>query len=452
MSFDVRKTALDVLNTLDKGNLTLDSILETITNDETAESRRDRALLQALVYGVLRWRKRLDYVINHFSRTRIDKIRPEVLNILRLALFQIIYLDRIPNSAAVNTAVELAKKSRAPWVTGYVNALLRKAARESQELPFSAKKKRGVAAMAAQKSFPEWIVGRWLNRYGWKKTAALCDSLNTIPPLTVRTNTLKISPGQLLEAIADEAEDAGRTSYAPDGITVINPAAAIPQLNAFKAGWFQVQDEGAQLVSILLNPQPGEIVLDACAGLGGKTGHIAQLMRNQGMLLAADNKPSKLLRLKSEMNRLGISIISTICLDLEHGTPKMHIPGFDRILLDAPCSGLGVMRRNPDIKWRQFNNNLSKLKARQAALLENLAPLLKISGILVYAVCSPEPEENQEVIDEFLKKNPEFAIDKEFGRLPDTICSPVVSKGVLQTFPHFHQMDGFFAVRLKRVI
>jgi 16S rRNA (cytosine967-C5)-methyltransferase len=451
MPFDARKTALDILNTLDKGQRTLDSILEDIAADGAVDSRRDRALLQALVYGVLRWRGRLDHVIGHFSSTRFDKIDSEVLNILRLALFQIIYLDRIPNSAAVNTAVDIAKKSGTPWVAGYVNALLRRAAREYQEVSLPDKGQHSIAAMAAQKSFPEWIIRRWLNRYGWQDTAALCDSQNIIPPITIRTNTLKVSSGQLLDALDSEAEHIKQTSYAPHGITFVNPVKSISELSAFKAGWFQVQDEGAQLVSMLVDPQPAETVLDACAGLGGKTGHIAQLMKNEGFLVALDVNQGKLLRLKSEMQRLGISILSTLCLDLESGTPKVQFPGFDRILLDAPCSGLGVMRRNPDIRWRKFKKNLTRYKTRQICLLENLAPLVKLSGILVYAVCSPEPEENQEVIDEFLKKCPEFVIDKEIGQLPDKLCSTSVSKGVFQTFPHFHQMDGFFAVRLKRI-
>ena len=451
MPLDARKTALDILNTLDKGQRTLDSILEDIADDGAVDSRRDRALLQALVYGVLRWRGRLDYVIGHFSNTRFDKINPDVLNILRLALFQIIYLDRIPNSAAVNTAVEMAKKSGTPWVAGYVNALLRRAAREYQEVSFPDKGQHSIAAMAAQKSFPEWIIRRWLKRYGWHDTAALCDSQNIIPPITIRTNTLKVSSGQLLDALDSEAEHVKQTFYSPHGITLVNPVKSISELRAFKAGWFQVQDEGAQLISMLADPQPAETVLDACAGLGGKTGHIAQLMKNEGILVALDVNQRKLLRLKSEMQRLGISILSTLCLDLENGTPKVRFPGFDRILLDAPCSGLGVLRRNPDIRWRKFKKNLTRYRIRQICLLKNLAPLVKPSGILIYAVCSPEPEENQEVIDEFLKKSPEFVIDKEIGQLPDKLCSTAVSKGVFQTFPHFHQMDGFFAVRLKRI-
>ena len=451
MSFNARKSALNILNTLDKGHHTLDSILEDYSATVALGSRQDRALFQALVYGVLRWRGRLDYMISHFSSTRFNKINPNVLNILRLALFQIIYLDLVPVSAAVNTAVDLAKASGAPWVVGYVNALLRKAARQYQNVSLPDLKQNAVAAITVQKSFPAWIIRKWVNRYGSDNTALLCDSLNIIPPITVRSNTLKASRGQLVEALNSEADQIEPTFYAPDGITFINPATSIPELSAFKAGWFQVQDEAAQLVSLLLNPQPGDTVLDACAGLGGKTGHIAQLMKNDGDLVALDVSESKLLRLKTDMQRLGISIVSVLIHNLERKLLRDLLPGFDRILLDAPCSGLGVMRRNPDIKWRSSKRNLTKYKTRQLRLLENLCHLVKPSGILVYAVCSPEPEENEAVVNEFLENHDEFVISKRFGQLPDALCAMADVPGVFKTFPHLKQMDGFYAVRLQRI-
>jgi 16S rRNA (cytosine967-C5)-methyltransferase len=450
MSFDTRKSALDMLNALDRGQQTLDSLLESFSADNVDVPKREQSLLRALVFGVLRWRGRLDYVISHFSRTRFDKINPIVLNVLRLALFQIIYLDRIPDSAAVNTAVELAKACGATWVVGYVNALLRKAAREYQSVSWPNIAKAPVAALAVDKSFPEWIIRKWLHRYGPANTANLCDSINTIAPITVRTNTLKVSPAQLSEKLANEAVRIQETSFAPDGIAMVNPAASIPELDAFKSGCFQVQDEAAQLVSLLLDPRPGETVLDACAGLGGKTGHIAQLMKNAGKIVALDVNASKLQRLEFEMQRLGVSIVSTYCENIEKGAPRGQVTGFDRVLLDAPCSGLGVMRRNPDIKWRTSKGNLAKYKTRQIRLLENISHLVKPSGILVYAVCSPEPEENEMVIKEFLKKHPEFVIDKEFGKLPDKLCTMADSPGVFKNYPLLNQMDGFFAIRLQQ--
>jgi 16S rRNA (cytosine967-C5)-methyltransferase len=451
MSLDVRKTALIILDALDQGQRTLDTLMEGYSSVGQVDSRRDRALLQTLVYGVLRWRGRLDFVISHFSRTRFDKINPRILNILRLAIFQLIYLDRIPHSAAVNTAVNMAKTSGAPWVVGYVNALLRKTAREYQNISFPDIAKNANAALAAGKSFPEWIILRWLHRYGQEKTISLCDAANSIPPITVRTNTLKISRPELLMKLDGEVEHVQPTNYSPDGITFSNPGTSIPQLNGFEAGWFQVQDEAAQLVSLLLNPKPGEAVLDACAGMGGKTGHIAQLMKNKGKVVAVDINDSKLSQLADEMQRLGISIVSTLCQDLEHGLQQLAPQGFDRILLDAPCSGLGVLRRNPDIKWHRAENELAKNKRRQLRLLENLAHAVKPNGFLVYAVCSPEPEENEEVIDRFLKKHGDFVIHDHYGGLPDEISKMTITKGFFKTFPNLTQMDGFFSVRFQRV-
>jgi 16S rRNA (cytosine967-C5)-methyltransferase len=450
MPFDARKAAFEILNDLDQGHATLDNLLGEFNAETTSISRRDRALFQALVFGVLRWRGRLDFIINHFSRTRFDKIDSRVLNILRLALFQIIYLDRIPESAAVNTAVEIAKTTAAPWVVGFVNAVLRKAARDHQNLPFPSVEKNEIAATATAKSFPEWIIRRWIGRYGLEATATLCDTLNTIPAITIRTNRMKTSPQGLVKALASEAEQVKRTSYSPDGITFVSPATAIPELGAFNAGWFQVQDEAAQLVSLLLNPQPGETVLDACAGFGGKTGHIAQLMRNEGSIAAIDIHGEKLLELESEMTRLGITIVTTSCRNLEQARIQDQLGPFDRILLDAPCSGIGVMRRNPDIKWRTTKKNLAKFKNKQVALLDNVSLLVKSSGVLVYAVCSPEPEENENVVNDFLINHREFVIDKGVDGLPDKLLSLQTANGWYKTFPHFSHMDGFSFVRLKR--
>lgn len=450
MSFDIRKNALDMLNALDKGPQTLDFLLDDFSTDNTDAPQREQSLLRALVFGVLRWRGRLDYIISHFSKTRFDKIDPVVLNVLRLALFQIIYLDRIPESAAVNTAVELAKATGAPWVVGYVNALLRKAAREYRSVSWPDVEQTPIKGLAVEKSFPEWIIRRWLHRYGPANTANLCDSVNSIAPITVRTNTLRISPERLLEKLAAEAGQVQKTPYAPDGIMIVDPASSIPEFEAFKSGCFQVQDEAAQLVSLLLDPRPDQTVLDACAGLGGKTGHIAQLMKNSGKVVALDVNAKKLQRLESEMQRLGITIVSSHRHNIEEGISRGQFTGFDRVLLDAPCSGLGVMRRNPDIKWCTSKRNLVKFETRQIRLLENISHLVKPSGILVYAVCSPEPEENEMVIEGFLKKHPEFDINKGFGQLPDKLCTMADSPGVFKTYPLLSQMDGFFAIRLQK--
>ncbi len=455
MKHDPRKTALFVLNSLNKRRFTLDRILEDVQNKELFLSRRDQALFYALVYGVLRWRGRLDWIISHFSKIRLKKIDPVVLNILRLGLFQIIYLNRIPVSAAVNTSVEITKSFASSRAAGFVNALLRNVAGEYEKIPFPDPDKNPAHSLAVRKSFPEWLIKRWVNQFGIEETEALCDAINIIPPITVRTNSLRTTRDDLTKRLADDVQQIENTTYSPDGIRFIKPDRSIPEIKAFKDGCFQVQDEAAQLVTCLLNPLPGDTVLDACAGLGGKTGHIAQMMKNTGRLLAMDNQDNKLQRLESEMKRLGISIVTTCNYDLTIPFDRQFsykgFSGFDRILLDAPCSGLGVLRRNPDAKWLISNNKFNNYKTRQINFLDNLAHLVKPSGTLVYAVCSTEPEENEEVVKGFLNMHSEFVVNNKLEGLPKNVYSLVNKNQYLKTYPHINNMDGFFAVCFKRV-
>ncbi|MGD8761640.1 MAG: 16S rRNA (cytosine(967)-C(5))-methyltransferase RsmB [Desulfobacteraceae bacterium] len=450
MPSDPRKTALLVLNKLEKSQKPLDRIFED-TVDSGDFSVRDRALLQALVYGVLRWQGRLDYTISFFSTTPVNKIDANVLNILRLGLFQIIYMNKIPNSAAVNTAVELAKSTARPWIAGFVNALLRNASENHDKVMFPDQHKDRVYGLTTAKSFPAWLVKRWLNRYGFDPLVRLCDAINTIPPISIRANSLKTSQNKLMLALEGFADNIKPCIHAPYGISFVNPKTRIDKLEAFKNGWFQVQDEAAQLVTLLLDPQPGETILDACAGRGGKTGHIAQQMGNQGEVMALDYDADKLSRLETEMDRLGVSIVSTVHHDLSQGPPDKIFSSYDRILLDAPCSGLGVLRRNPDIKWKTSKKDWKRFSHRQQMLLERLAPLVKVSGVLVYAVCSVEPEENEDVLAAFLSKHTGFVFDTDTGKLPPSIASAIESRGALKTYPLFSEMDGFFMARLKRI-
>ena len=313
MPHDPRKTALDVLNTLTRGKKTLDSILDDIPQHDRYLSRRDRALFTAMVYGVLRWRNRLDHIISHFSKTPIQKIEPEVLNTLRLGLFQIIYLDRIPDSAAVNTSVEMTKQIGAFRAAGFVNALLRKSATNYGSVHFPAFETDPIAFLSAGQSLPGWLAKRWQKRFDKESLMILCNTINSVPPITIRTNTLKTAREQLILSLEDEVERIESTTTVPDGIRLFNLKRSISDLTAFNNGWFQVQDEAAQLVSLMLNPQPGESVLDACAGLGGKTAHLAQLLLNKGSIMAMDKDEKKLQQLESEMQRLGVSIVGTTC-------------------------------------------------------------------------------------------------------------------------------------------
>jgi len=451
MSDPARKTALSILNTIDTKHQTLDSVLDDALHKNSFLSRKDRALIHALVYGVLRWQGRLDWIIAFFSKTPLGKIDSKVLNILRLGLFQMLYLSKTPVSAAVNTSVEMAKTVAAPWVVKYVNGLLRNAARHYRQVPFPDLYTDPISALAADKSFPKWLLRRWVERFGVNETGLLCDSINTIPPITIRTNTLKTTREELVNFLMGDVEKIEITDQSPEGVHVFNPKTSIAEINAFKNGLFQVQDEAAQLVTLLLNPQPGETVMDACSGLGGKTGHIAQQMKNRGKLLAADHNANKLSLLKKEMHRLGISMVTTRVVDLQHPLDPNRFGMFDRILLDAPCSGLGVLRRNPDVKWITTKQNLSYYSKRQALFLENLAPLVRVNGILVYAVCSMEPEENDDVVNRFLNKHSEFVIEYDTMAPSLKASSIIETDGFLRTFCHRNNMDGFFSACLKRI-
>ncbi|MFH2045222.1 MAG: 16S rRNA (cytosine(967)-C(5))-methyltransferase RsmB [Pseudomonadota bacterium] len=448
---DTRTLALHLLNKIDKKKYTLDNLLEEFQRKYDLP-KREKALFNALVYGVLRWRSRLDWIIQQFSKQPLEKTNTEILNILRLGLFQIIHLNRIPISAAVNTSVEIAKHVAGIKSSGYVNAVLRRTGREYKSLCFPDLNNKPEYAISVNKSFPEWMIKRWIGLLGKKSTIDLCDAINNIPPITIRVNTLKTNRNELIDCIEQEVQDVSQTVCSPNGVSFLRPKNSISEMEAFKNGWFQVQDEAAQLVAFLLDPQPGETIMDACAGLGGKTGHIGQLMKNKGSITAIDYEKEKLLKLSLDMERLGITNVKTSMGDL--GDPvflKNYSGKFDRILIDAPCSSMGVIRRNPDIKWKLTEDKLLFYQKRQFLFLDNLAMVLKPGGIIVYAVCSTEPEENEEVISKFLLKHSDFTIDDV--RCFQKIFKPFLnSEGFIKTYPHINNMDGFFVVRLKRKI
>lgn len=447
-----RAAAWTILNRLGEEKIPLDAVLETFFETAPPFDQRDINFIHALVFGVQRRRAALDHVIDHLSKTPLRKLDPAVLNVLRIGVFQILHMDRIPESAAVNTAVDITKTFAPRWVSGFVNGLLRAAVRSRGRVPFPDIQTDPVHALAVGKSFPEWLVRRWLDRWGTEETVSLCDAINEIPPITLRANALRINREGLLKALLPDVESALPTPCSPDGVIVKGLKTAIHDLSAFRSGLFQVQDEAAQLVSRFLGPLPGETVMDACAGLGGKTGHLAGLMKNQGHIVAVDLYSRKLDSLGQEARRLGISIVTHFRHDLDQPIPEGRIGPFDRILLDAPCSGLGVLRRNPDAKWSAAKRDLAGYRKRQIRFLAHLAPLVKTSGTLGYAVCSMEPEETEQAAAAFLEKHPNFFVQRDFSHLPADSRALITPEGYLRTAPHRDGMDGFFSVCFVRKI
>ncbi len=444
-----RQIAFDILLQVNRSQQPVDHWLEAGSAGIDQLNRPDRALVHALVYGTLRWQLQLDHMIDHLAE-KPNKIDERVRIILRMALFQIHHMDRMPDSAAVNTAVELAKQNRRKWASGFVNGLLRRAASTDNPIQLPDKSSAPACRLAVDQSLPVWLLERWIERWGNDEALQLATAINTIPDITIRANTLKTDRDGLITAIGDLAFKVKKTLRSPDGVVLTKPGRPFHQWEIFQQGWFQVQDEAAQLVTLLLDPQPGHRVWDTCAGLGTKTGHIGQRLRNNGTILATDIQSAKLERLQKEMVRLGVSTVSTRPMDLTALPPKGDLPQFDRILVDAPCSGLGVLQKNPDGKWRLTADDLLLFQKRQLVLLEQTAPHLRKGGIIVYAVCSFEPEENESVINAFLQKHPGFAIHSPENIIVETFGDTLTSNGWISTLPHRHGVDGFFAAALIR--
>ncbi|MBT8342814.1 MAG: hypothetical protein KJP07_22630, partial [Desulfatitalea sp.] len=353
----------------------------------------------------------------------------------------------------VNTAVALAKANRCAWAAGFVNGLLRRAAAGTGQIPWPDPTQSPADALALEHALPRWLTARWIDRWGVETTGRLGVFLNTIPDITLRTNTLKTDRRRLMAAIEKEARRLSITQRSPEGVRLAQLARPITQMPAYRKGWFQVQDEAAQLVSHLLAPRPDETVWDACAGLGTKSGHLAQLMKNRGTIVATDISSTKRDCLGREMQRLGVAIVHGHAADLTTPASLPQLPMFDRILMDAPCSGLGVLQKNPDGKWRHAPEDLFAYHQRQVIMLDTASRRLRPGGRLVYAVCSMEPEENESVVKAFLQSHPEFAIDSCGTNLADiatALGDALNSEGCLRSFPHQHGMDGFFAASLMK--
>lgn len=401
----------------------------------------DRGLFAELVFGVLRRQGTLDHVLSCLVTQPLVKLEPLVLVLLRIGLYQLMYLDRIPESAAVNESVKLARKM-APRVSGLVNAVLRNYPRRRNEIRFPDPVSAPAASISARHSHPLWLVNGWIDQLGVEEAERLAEASSQAPLLTLRVNTLRIGRDGLMELLTAAGIRAVPCRFSPHGI-VIGGRHPVPQLPGFREGLFAVQDEASQLAGLLLQPQPGERLLDGCAAPGGKVTHLAQQMENRGEALATDISGSKLSMVRDGAERLGLTIIRTRVVDLLDGS-SLEGECFDRILLDAPCSGLGVIRRNPEAKWRLTPADLVRLAQVQKKMLENVFGLLKPGGSLLYSTCSTSPEENEAVVRDLLSRRDDCALEDLNRRFPHWE-ELFTAEGMMRCWPHRHGMDGFFA-------
>lgn len=440
---NARHTALKVINEVANNGAYANIALANEINRHTLTSQ-DRRFLTELVYGTVKAGKTLDWLLSHYISRPLDSIPPVIRNILRMGIYQIFFLDKIPVSAACNESVKLAKKYGHPGTVKFVNAVLRTAATKPDKAAYPNKETNMAQYLALKYFHPEWLICRWLTRLGAAATEQLCQINNQTPPLIARTNTLKTTRDMLMEILAAEGVTCQPSNWTPEGI-VFQEFPSLSSLSSLKQGQFQVQDESSMLVAHVLAPLPGETIIDACAAPGGKSTHIAALMKNKGKVIATDIHEHKLALIEDNASRLGIHIIEAKQLDATN--LHSYFPDqADRVLVDAPCSGLGVIRRKPDSRWRKNEEQLSQLPELQYRILESAAKCVKPNGVLVYSTCTTEPEENQNIIEKFLHNNPAFSL-QETGQF-----LPIKRQGsLIQLWPHLDGTDGFFIARLIRM-
>ena len=446
MTKTVRHLAVDILNQVHSSQAFASPLLNDCLDTNALSGTPDGRLLTHLVYGALRFQGHLDWVLAKFYRGEYDKMDEGIKNVLRVALYQLKFSDRLPAFAVVDEAVKIAKLIQ-PAKSALVNAILRNYLRRGQKIPFPSLKQNPAEYIAAFHSHPFWLVKKLIKIFGPDDTMSLCSANNEIPPLTVRVNMLKTSRKELAQKLTDTGFTATPTNYSPDGIILTDSVGAIQNTNFFSEGFLRIQDEASQLISYLINPNNAEEILDACAGAGGKATHLAAILKNKGRIVAVDRNPEKNTELKKDATRLGINIIETQTGDLSFGLPESLKEKFDQVLVDAPCSGLGTLRRNPEIKWRTTEKDLRNFAAAQKVILQNASKAVKKGGRLIYCTCSLLPAENENIIDAFLARNTNFSLCHP----PATIDPKLLDKrGFYRTYPQKHNMDGFFGAILKR--
>ncbi len=461
MFMNPRQLALFALKDLETGSFT-DIVIDRLLS-KFELSDLDRHLFTELVNGIVRRKRSLDAIIDRLATQPAHRQPPNLRQLLRLGIYQLRYLDRIPDSAAVNTTVDLAKTNELTGLAGVVNGILRQYIRlkdrgeEVLDLPEDA-----IGRLGTLYSFPDWLIEQWVTELGAVEAEQLCQAFNQSPSIDLRVNLLKIDENllpdapplarlhqhraNLIELFATAGVTAIPIPNLPQGLRFVGNVGSISHLPGYQAGWWTIQDSSAQLVTHLLDPQPHEVVIDACAAPGGKTTHIAELMGDTGRVLAVDKTASRLKKLHQNLDRLQLNSIEILTGD-SCGFSEL-INTADRVLLDAPCSGLGTLHRRADARWQKTPAQIQDLAKLQAQLLANTATWVKPGGVLVYATCTVCAIENEEVILPFLKTHPEWQIELPPADSP--LASLASDAGWLKVWLHRHQMDGFFMVKLRR--
>lgn len=446
-----RQLAFLILREIMRKDTFADRTLDQFLNASQLSSL-ERGLTTELVYGIVRRKRSLDFLINQLATKKASQQPTDLRIILYLGLYQLIYLNQIPESAAVNTTVELTKENKLSGLSGFVNGLLRQYLRLrannpqqkweeifAENLPLSPVERLGIIY-----SFPDWIVEYWLEILGINETEKLCQWFNQSPTIDLRVNPLRTTLDQVKTAFLAQQISVECLLGFPQTLRLRGSIGSIQNLPGYQDGWWTIQDSSAQLVSYLLAPKPGEFVIDVCAAPGGKTTHIAELMGDEGVIFAYDKTANRLKKLSQNCQRLGLKSIQIFTEDSRQ--LKTLSSPCDRLLLDVPCSGLGTLHRRVDARWSQTDEQIRELAKIQAELLNHTANLVKPGGVLVYATCTIHPLENEGVILPFLQKNSQWKIEIPSSDFPINPCP----EGWVKVWPHQANMDGFFMVKLRQ--
>ncbi|MCP8970185.1 16S rRNA (cytosine(967)-C(5))-methyltransferase RsmB [Ectobacillus ponti] len=444
MKKNVREIALDGLLQVEKSGAYSNLLLNSLIEKNKLEPK-DTGLLTELVYGTIQRRDTLDYYLQPFLQ---KKIEVWVRVLLRMSLYQLLYLDRVPAHAVLNEAVEIAKKRGHKGIASMVNGVLRSVQRKG--VPSLSEIQDPAERIATAYSHPVWLVQEWMEAFGPETAERMCE-VNLQPPVpTARVNTARITRDEIIGLLEQSGIQAKKGELAQDALVM--DKGNVAHTRAFREGLLSIQDESSMLVARAVGPEEGDRILDSCAAPGGKTAHMAELLQGTGQIVSLDLHPHKVRLIEEQAKRLGLENVQTKAMDARTLGQHFQPESFDKILVDAPCSGFGVIRRKPDIKLGKKKEDSERLSVIQQAILREAAPLLKKGGRLVYSTCTIERLENEAVVAQFLQEHPDFEYDLTMAeRLPQSLA-PYTENGQVQILPHYFATDGFYIACLRKKV
>ena len=442
-----REIVVDILQKVELEGAYSNIVLKQTLDHYKGLIIKDKGLITEITNGTLKYTRKIDYIINQFSNTPTHKMKPVIRYTLRMSVYQIIFLDKIPNSAVCNEAVEIVKKRKMGRLSGFVNGVLRNIIRHVDTVKYPDSSTHPVEYLGTMYSFPDWMIALWLENYSYDFVEALCQSMNQSPDLSIRVNSLLMSKEDLSNELQKQGIRVESGNLAPEAL-VLHGGVSIASLDSFQKGYFTVQDESSMLVARVLDPQQGEIIFDACAAPGGKSTHIAELMAGEGSVVSADIYQHKLDLINQTATRMEHQILKTVLQDATQLNTD-YINKFHRVLIDAPCSGLGILRKKADIRWRKQWADIKVLTQLQKDIIKTCSQYVKPNGIMVYSTCTISPLENEQMV-KWITDNLEFDLEDMNDYIPPSLHNETTEKGYVQIFPSTANTDGFFISRFRK--